>query len=221
MNGMGRVAGDSLHLYLREVSRPGAPDRVDPVPDRVHLVGNVNIDTLTCRGKLDEAKIWFQDSPSKGAPAGQAAQQSPGAGLLDSLGGPAADRRESKYELTAGTVEAVVWMGEEPVVDLVIARGAVDVRETTPGVEQPLSIRGQHFELQDGASAHPRAALLGSPAEIVARGGSVRGPKIYLHPLSTAPAISICPAENPSRVLHASRYRQRSTGKVGCSSTAR
>lgn len=177
--GFGQFAGDTLHFYLREIPRSGSDD-VEVVPDRLHAVGHVEIDTESCHGNMQEAKIWFKRPPDANAVSAAAYESDEPAGMLTQPQGPSA-RPKSKFDLRAETVEAVIRMGKKPTADLVIIRGNVELREL--GVKsEPLVIQGEHFELQDGASDHPRAALLGSPAEISARGATARGSKIHLHP---------------------------------------
>ncbi len=178
----GQLTGDTLHFYLREIPRADAQDRVDTVPDRLHLVGHVQVDTESCHGTMREAKIWFKQPDAAVSDDTSTKQAAQPADFFSPPQGKATDRQRSKFELRAEIVEAEIRMGDNPVVDLVIVRGGVELREVASTESQPLVIRGDYFQLQDGASEHPRAALLGAPGEVSARGAAAHGPKIYLYP---------------------------------------
>lgn len=180
---VGSFVGDAVHLYLRETIQ-GETDRVETAPDRLHAVGHVEVDSQKCHAQLQELKVWFK-SPDSAAPR-PATNRPPQQNLFPSynVAGPA--QPASKFELRAGLVEAIVLMHDDPVVDLLIVRDRLELTELTSSDLEPLTIHGDFFQLQQGASDQPKAALLGSPAEILARGMWARGEKIYLYPLDNS-----------------------------------
>lgn len=198
MPGLGQFSGDLVHLYLREQLRAETKDRVETTPDRLHAVGNVRVDSESWHATLHEVKMWFQPGPN-GAPGSDPTLPADGnrtappssflqKGLLTGTTKQGTANGEnvppqSELDLRAKTLEAVVVLGTEPVVDLLILREGVELRELAPPEAMPLLLRGEHFELQDGASSHPRAALLGAPAELSARGMTARGPRFHMHPV--------------------------------------
>jgi hypothetical protein len=95
-----------------------------------------------------------------------------------------------KFDLQAEVLEGLVQLGDEPAIDRLIVKGQIELREVTDGESQPLVVRGDYFELQDGVSSHPRGALLGRPAEVVAREMQARGDKFYVYPADNRLSIA-------------------------------
>ena len=180
---VGSFVGDTVHLYLRETPQPGESDRVETAPDRLHAIGHVEVDSERCHATLQELKVWFKN-PDVVAP--QPAPNRPAQNLFPSYVAAGPDQARSKFDLQARLVEAIVLMQDDPRVDLLIVRDRLELRELAAPNLEPLIIHGDFFQLQQGASEQPKAALLGSPAEIHARGMWARGAKIYLYPLENS-----------------------------------
>lgn len=184
---MGHFSGDSMHLYLRETPRADRSDRYVTTVDRLQALGRVRVEAAQWEADLDEARIWFKPEEAAATAGGGGAD-----GVVPGVATPAAyseaadasssQAPRSQYRLRAATIEAVLVMKPRVMADLVIVRGGVELNEVGGAAGEPLKLRGEHFELQEGASARPRAALLGSPASIDVRGIHATGGKFHLHP---------------------------------------
>ena len=184
----GVFSADTLHLYLNEKPKDDGSDKVLLEPDRMHAIGRVDIQSANLTAKLQEAKLWFR------APAepSNAADQSAGSPGMNPSGNLAFDLKSSvpnspktvqkRFDIDGQLVEALVVLGKQPVVDRLVLRGKFELREVSAGAPQPLVVRGDLFELQEGASDHPRGALLGKPAEVASRGMLVHGERFHVYP---------------------------------------
>ncbi|MGE3779861.1 MAG: hypothetical protein AB7F89_21920, partial [Pirellulaceae bacterium] len=180
----GSFRAERLHVYLKEVPRPDNPDRYRIEPDRLHATRHVVVDTRQLSGEVDEAQIWFRSGPGESVAAADTA--SPGPLAAGSLWTGPEDSDPAgpvkKFDVRARLLKALVLLDKTPVAERLEIRDGLELREITPGETSPLVIRGDLFELQDGASSFPRGALLGQPAEIIARGMQARGEKIHVYP---------------------------------------
>lgn len=195
VKGAGTFRADTLHLYLVEKPRTDDPNKFKLEPDRLHAIGNVNIETPNLSAKLNEAKLWFQmpdrsadeqDAISKSLAASSVASPFTTPGLPSGKDSSATGTKH--FVLNGQLVEALVVVDKRPIVDRLVLRGDFKlVEDTSIGKANAastgqLTVTGNLLELQEGASERPRAALLGGPAEVSARGMSIRGDRFHVYP---------------------------------------
>lgn len=197
---MGGFTASEIHLWLNEVpakSQAGrSPSQLqagkfDVEPDRMLALGQVKIDAEQLEGRTGRLEVWFQNQPA--APAGDARDAS-SRSPLDTARRPeeGADLKPPQKFLLDGALVRIqlVRRGEETALNEVSVEGGVslvdaplaDAARDAAGSPLPqLAIRGQALQLRGGLGDDATVRVVGEPAEVAARGMTMRGSNIQLH----------------------------------------
>ncbi|HTN75309.1 MAG TPA: hypothetical protein VL096_08685 [Pirellulaceae bacterium] len=203
---MGGFTANEIHLWLNETLRatnaapraatnkPGfGSSKFDIDPDRMLALGNVRIAAEQLDGNTQRLEAWFRKAaPIVGAPpattATPIATSNPTTNPLGSSkpGEPEATAPpKQKFHLDGDVVRIQLFrQGEVTTLDEVGVEGHVRLSEYPPAIPTPpppLVITGSALRLQGGMNEHAVAHIFGEPAEVSARGTTMRGSNIHLH----------------------------------------
>ncbi len=193
---MGGLAGDEIHLWLREVPQDQAAGgdgktRYSIVPDRMMALGQVQLDSPQLSGRTNRLEAWFVETAPENtvAASGTPRQPSTAPVFARSPLGVAGDSRDDlpvqKFDVTGDLLRVqLLRQSEKTSVGDVTVDGNVRFVETVmrtaePG-QIPLSITGNLLQLRSASSDRATAKVTGQPAEVVARGLTMNGATIQL-----------------------------------------
>lgn len=182
LHGEGEFAARDLHLWISESLDPQAPPgkpRYRHLPLRMLAEGDVRVDSWQLAGSTQRAEIWVRHEA-----AAKAADAAAGAPLARRDPASGKERPGQKFEVTAGHLQTqLVRRGEETVVEHLILGEQVRLREirTQKAGDVPLAVVGDVVQVEHANTDTARVAVQGKPAEVSARGLTVRGDNIQLH----------------------------------------
>jgi lipopolysaccharide export system protein LptA len=193
---MGSLAGEEIHLWLREVPQQPPADgdgktRYSIVPDRMMALGKVQLDSQQLSGRTSRLEAWFVEvvSQSAGGMIGAAQQTSNSSSSPTSPLALSGNSRDAlpvqKFDVTGDLLRVqLLRQDQKTSVGDVTVDGNVRFVETVmrtaePG-QVPLSITGSLLQLRSASSDRATAKVTGQPAQVVARGLTMNGATIQL-----------------------------------------
>jgi hypothetical protein len=192
LSGTGRLLCDQFHLYLKPQPRAKAsPGSSDVLPNRLVALSHppdqrhVLIESQPLRGAVGQLKVWFVNREIA-SPVGQSAP-SDDQPNLESRTAPQrlADgaEPEATYDIGARDVSVEIAMsGRQLDVTKLTGEGSVVFREVQPLTpdDEPLVVQGEWAEVDGADRPDTHVTVTGAPAQIMARGVSIRGGNIQL-----------------------------------------
>jgi hypothetical protein len=190
----GGFSADEIHLWLNETPHVAktpreakkdafGPPKFNVEPDRMLALGNVKIAAEQLDGQAGRLEVWFRTVPSCLPVAAASSEKEP----VLSNGVPPSGEKTSpptqKFQLDGDLVRIqLLRCGEATSLDEVSVEGRVKLVEMIAGesAEAPLTIRGQALKLTGGTADTAVVSVLGRPAEVSARGMTLRGSNIQL-----------------------------------------
>ena len=180
VDGTGNVTAGELHVFLVESPRPDDPGRVTISPDRLKAVSNVRFDSPRLTGTLDEANLWFAETPRAGAATetGSAPSASPPPPAVQSWPDPSEKVRQLR--VAANRLNAQLTLGKSPQVVQLAAQGDVRCEEVDPADQQGIRVAWDLFQLVHADTENAIATLVGRPARVEARGAALAGGRMTI-----------------------------------------
>ncbi|NLS91238.1 MAG: hypothetical protein GXX96_03520 [Planctomycetaceae bacterium] len=194
-SGVGKLNAERIDFWLFEL--PAGPDRekLEIVPDRMHIQQQVEVNSPELFGKVNEMKIWFKEAgetPHSGgeesAGADERSMASPsssgasGETLRPHSPGEPIERR---YRVLGNSVQAQVLMrdGDAELANLLLEGGVqLDEFPLVHSDDPPTHIEGDRIQVSDFHDAsRTQIAVLGRPAVFRGRGMAVRGTNIKVN----------------------------------------
>ncbi len=194
-SGVGALEAERIDFWLFEL--PAGPDRekLEIVPDRVHIQRQVVVNSPELFGNVKEMKIWFKEAGetphSGGAEPAEADERSmaspsssgaPGETLRPRSPGEPIERR---YRVLGDSVLAQVLTrdGDAELANLLLEGGVqFDEFPLIPSDDPPTHIEGDRIQVSDFHDASKtEIAVLGRPAVFRGRGMALRGTNIKVN----------------------------------------
>jgi len=178
-------------------------NRLDVQPDRLLATGNVLFDGPQLSGRTERVEVWFehtvdkrvqqlqnrglvprlQQPPENASGTRRVAPDGETTATLPGRGRTPAKRPRNKFNISGKLIRLNVSIqdGRAEVSDVNVA-GEVLLKEhsAVEPDQEPLVLRGEHLRLSDAGGDAARAAIGGSPANVIGRGLSMSGETIHV-----------------------------------------
>jgi len=192
----GGIQADEIHLWLVEQTRKDTdPSTTSPttiLPHRMMAVGHVHIDSPQLTGTTGRLEAWFQHAPASAENvSGGPRPADPAAAARGPADQPPAGRQRDRqgkppdqFRITGDVLRIeVLRQGKQTLVKNVTATGRVRFVQTRTAERDqlPLTVTGRLVEVLHASSPDAAVSVVGSPAEVKARGLTMTGNDIRLH----------------------------------------
>lgn len=185
-HGMGEFSADKLHVWLKEVVKPGREGekpKTSYLPDRMLAEGNVNLDSWQVSGRMGRAEIWVRDSPTRRLGPATLAESQRQEQSTSPLADNEAAKSGAKYDIRGKHVQLqLLRIGKRTLLQDAILNGDVRLREirtAKPG-EVPIDIAAEIVQIYDAQMPNARIRVEGQPAVMAARGASLTGSNLHV-----------------------------------------